>query len=172
VRIQYIFAALLFLGTSSFASDEVQVHGQVVTISDAPAVAFHKADWSYANTTNPFLLTPDSLTNAMIGVSRIEKGRPLLRGPSIVPATLDVASIRAALLDRLTGRPNLSIYVETIGEREVVVASYGDASRASLEYAFEYNGYLAHVLLSAKPGSYFDRGKVVATGVVKSFAAP
>lgn len=68
---------MLFLLPYAFAlasctSDEQSVgDNHTVQLTDAPAVEFSTSGWSYANSTNPFLLTPDYLTNAMIHLVHI-----------------------------------------------------------------------------------------------------
>jgi hypothetical protein len=148
------------------------VTSEVAVLSDSPAATFNISGWSYTNTTNPFLLTPDSLTNAMVGVSRLPKGSRILRSSVVVPASLDISSIQVAMAERLRDKSQPTITTEKIGDRQVVVARYTDRNAEVVEYAFEFANHMVLVLLRAKSGPYFRDGAMVARKVVESFASP
>lgn len=169
MHVNRVVAAVIgLLAAISAHAAEPTVTNGVARLEDAPAIQFETSDWDYTNTTNPFLLTPDTLTNAMLGISRLKPGEPLLSDGPAIPADLSPKTISATLAKRLRGKSGLAIKTERIGEREVVAATYTVGGRKGMEYAFEMKGYLVHVLLLAKRGPYFEAGaraarKVVAT---------
>ena len=140
----------------------------IVTLSDEPKISFSSSGWSYTDTTNPFLLTPDYLTNAMIGVSRFKVGDELLNNGPKVPATLSAESIQQLMKKRLADKAELSMSHKIVGRHTAIVATYIDGEKQGVEYAFELKGYLIHVLLLAKQGKYFEHGKMVAHKLVES----
>lgn len=109
--ISFLISSLMFTVPSAFADQAPIVSAKVIRLSDAPSAVFNTSGWSNTNSSNPVILTPDLLTNAMIGVSRLAKGQPLLRSQVTVPESLDVESIRKAVNERLRGKANLSINV-------------------------------------------------------------
>lgn len=157
----------LSLAITAQAAEPVVSNG-VAKLSDAPAIQFETSYWDYSNTNNPFLLTPDTLTNAFIGLSRLKPGEPWLNNAARVPVRLDTVTIKAALAKRLGNKTGLRIKAEMIGKREVVVAQYDEGDKRGAEYAFGLRGYLVHVLLIAKRGSYFDSGERVARKLVET----
>ena len=68
VQIAIVFVSA-FLGSCASTVPGVG-QSDLAVLSDSPAIEFSTGGWSHTNTTNPFLLTPDYLTNAMIGISR------------------------------------------------------------------------------------------------------
>ncbi|NIR28506.1 MAG: hypothetical protein GWN84_04115 [Gammaproteobacteria bacterium] len=164
-----LIAAIIGLGLSSLSFGAgPQVDQGVVELADEPAVRFRTSGWDHSNTTNPFLLTPDRLTNAMVAVSRLASGQPFLDGGPVIPEALDAKTVRAVLAARLEGKEDLRISTESIGDREIARAAYRDGGRRCVEYAFEMRGYLIHVLLLARPGAYFAAGTVVARKVIET----
>jgi len=163
------FLALFFFGCASPAQNNVNTG--VAVLSDSPAIEFKTGGWSYTNTTNPFLLTPDYLTNAMIGVSRLKPGEPLLKGGPIISTSLTTAEISPLLADRLSSKTDLTLETLTLGGREVVHAIYKDNEKMGQEYAFVLNGFVVHVLLIAKSGSYYEAGSGVVVKIVESIKA-
>lgn len=143
----------------------------IVRLNDVPAVEFSTSGYSYTNTTNPFILTPDTLTNAMIGVSRLKVGEAFLRSETKVPTSLDTNSIRRALTERLKDKDNLNVVTKVINNRNIVIANYNDKNKLSIELAFKLKGHLVHILLKAKKGQYFNHATYVATNIVKTIKA-
>jgi len=170
MRIGMILAVLYFLLASAltYAADELHVSGNLATLSDAPGIKFETSGWKHSNSSNPFLLTPDELTNAMVGVSRLRPGTPFLTNGPVIPKSLDAATVQVLLSERLRGKSNLSVSTETIGGRQVAVARYSDPYSRRIEYAFALKQHLVHVMLIAKEGRYFDSGNQVARKVVQT----
>lgn len=157
----------MLLAVTAQAAEPVVSHG-MAKLNDTPAIQFATSGWDYANITNPFLLTPDVLTNAMVGVSRLKPGEPFLQNGPPIPTRLTPKTIKAVLAKRLKGKSGLKIKTEKIGGREVAVATYTDGDKKGEEYAFAMHGYLVHVLLLANHGSYFKQGEHVARKVVET----
>lgn len=157
----------LLLAVSAHAAEPIVANG-VARLTDAPAIQFEMPEWDYANTSNPVLLTPDTFTNAMLGISRLKPGEPFMSDGPTIPADLNPKTIRALLAERLRDTSGVKIKTERIGNRDVVVATYTAGDQKGMEYAFEINGYLIRVLLLAKPGHYFDAGTRAARKVVST----
>ena len=167
VRLLILSPFLLFI--AACVTTNPQVSNGVAVLSDDPPIEFSTSGWQHTNTTNPFLLTPDSLTNAMIGVSKLRSG-DFYRGNDgpRVPDALDTSSIRSMLREELRDKTDLNLSTGSLGGRDVVKALYADGDKLGLEYAFELEGYLISVLLRAKPGAYFDRGTKAANRIVET----
>jgi hypothetical protein len=161
-------AFFLLLTAVPGTADELHIKGNVATLTDDPGVRFETSGWKHANSSNPFLLTPDQLTNAMVGVTRLRPGQPFLTNGPVIPKSLDAATVQVLLAERLRGKPNVSVSSETIGGRQVAVAKYADAYTRRVEYAFPLKEHLVHVILIAKEGKYFDSGNQVARKVVQT----
>jgi hypothetical protein len=58
------------LASVAFAADALHVKGNVATLSDDPGIRLETSSWKHSNSSNPFLVMPDQLTNAMVGVTR------------------------------------------------------------------------------------------------------
>jgi hypothetical protein len=144
---------------------------QVVHLEDSPAVEFSTSGWAYTNSANPFLLTPDDLTNAMVGVSRLRKGQSFLKDGPVVPEQLDLAAIEKVLSERLKGKEDLEITSGSMDKREMVFARYKQGERRALEIAFALKEHLVHVLVLAKEGRYHERAERVAINVAKTMKA-
>lgn len=159
----------LFLLVAACITTNPQVSNGVAVLSDEPPIEFSTSGWQHTDTTNPFLLTPDSLTNAMIGVSRLRSG-DFYRGNDgpRVPDALDTSSIRSLLREKLRDRTDLKLSTRSLRDQEVAKALYSDGDKLGLEYAFELEGYLISVLLRAKPGAYFDGGTKAANRIVET----
>jgi hypothetical protein len=170
MRIGMILVVLysLLASTLAYAADELRVAGNVATLADAPGIKFETSGWKHSNSSNPFLLTPDELTNAMVGVSRLRPGQAFLTNGPVIPKTLDAPTVQVLLAERLRGKSNLSVSTETIGGRQVAVAKYSDPYTRRVEYAFPLKEHLVHVMLIAKEGRYFDSGNQVARKVVQT----
>jgi hypothetical protein len=169
MRIRMIAAALyVLLAGAAYAAEELRVAGNVATLNDAPSIRFETSGWKNSSSSNPFLLTPDQLTNAMVGVSRLRPGQAFLTNGPVIPKSLDAATVQVLLAERLRGKPNVSVSTETIGGRQVAVAKYADAYTRRVEYAFPLKDHLVHVMLIAKDGRYFDSGNQVARKVVQT----
>ena len=158
---------LLFTAVPGIAQGP-RVNGNVATLTDAPGIRFETSGWSHSNSSNPFLLTPDQLTNAMVGVTRLGPGQPFLTNGPVIPKSLDAATVQVLLTERLRGKPNVTVSTETIGGRQVAVAKYADAYTRRVEYAFPLKEHVVHVMLIAKEGRYFDSGNQVARKVVQT----
>ncbi len=157
-----------FLLTSCANTPQLVNDHNVATLTDSPAIQFDTSGWSYTNTTNPFLLTPDYLTNAMLGVSRLKPGETLLNNGPTIPSKLYTETIAELLKQKLAGKENLSLSLRPINGKSVVVATYESDSKKGIEYAFPLAGQLIHVLLLASPGAYYQQGKVVSEKLVGS----
>jgi hypothetical protein len=144
---------------------------ELAVLSDAPAVEFSTGGWSYTNTSNPFLLTPDYLTNAMIGVSRLKPGQPFLKNGPIISEALTPEEMSKALAARLAGKNDLHVETLTIAGRDVAHASYTEPERNGDEYAFPFNGYVIHISLHAKRGRYYEEGTRVAAEILRTLRA-
>ena len=165
LKLIYVIATLLLI--TRIASAQT-VDGNIATLADAPAIQFDTSGWSYSNTTNPFLLTPDYMTNAMLGISRFKPKDFLLNGGPPIPASLDFEIISELLRKRLSQKEDLEIFNKIIGENQVVVAMYSSENQKGIEYAFHVDNRLIHILLLAKKGSYYKQGKIVAEKLVSS----
>lgn len=168
----YIFAFLLALSgcvtNPSIPAPPRVDSNQIVHLNDSPAVEFSTSGWSYTNTTNPFLLTPDYLTNAMLGVSRLRKGEALPNNGPLVPNEMNSDSIKSVLSERLKDKSNLRIETKVINNREVVVASYSQNNKQGFELAFQLKENLVHILLLANEGQYYNQGEKVAYNIAKT----
>lgn len=164
----WITVYLVLLLTGCAVAPQLVDDHNVATLTDSPAIQFNTSGWSYTNTTNPFLLTPDYLTNAMLGVSRLKPGETLLNNGPVIPSDLNTESISQLLQQKLSGKENLSVSVRSINEKSVIVATYESDNKNGIEYAFPLNGQLIHVLLLASPGTYYQQGKVVSEKLVGS----
>lgn len=167
MRVVVAGLAILLFACTSPAPQITQ--SNVAVLPDRPAVEFSTGGWSYSNTLNPFLLTPDYLTNAMIAVSRLQPGEPLLNGGPIISAPITIDSVRDAVATRTRNKETLTLRTEEIAGRMVVHATYSDGEERREEYAFPLNGYLVHVLLVAKAGNYYKTGSKIAREVVVTF---
>lgn len=137
-------------------------------LSDGPIpIEFSTSGWSYTNTTNPFLLTPDYLTNAMVGVSRLKPGESIPNGP-VISGDLSVSSLMTLLKEKASKYDNASILQKSTNGKAVAISKYKNDSRHVIEYAFELNGVLIHILLSAKDMNYFQKGQVVAYNIINT----
>jgi hypothetical protein len=161
-------AFLLLLAGAAHAAGELRVKGNVAFLRDDPGIRFETSGWKHSNSSNPFLLTPDQLTNAMVGVTRLPPGRPFLTNGPVIPKSLDAATVQVLLAERLRGKPNVKVSTETIGGRQVAVAKYADAYTRRVEYAFALKEHVVHVMLIAKAGRYFDSGNQVARRLVQT----
>lgn len=157
---------LIVLGCSATAP-KVDSRGNV-KLSGQPAITFHTSGWSYTNTENPFILTPDYLTNAMVGVSRLQPGQPILRNGSPVPEQINESTIRRVFEQKLGFESALVIDTQIIGPRAVVVASYSDEEKYRQEYGFELGGVLLHVVVVANHGHYASEAERVARTVIET----
>jgi len=160
-------AFLILLAPVAGTAEEPRVRGNVATLTDSPSIRFETSGWSHSNTTNPFLLTPDKLTNAMVGVTRLRPGQPFLTDGPVIPKSLDAATVQVLLAERLRSK-HATVSTETIGGRAVAVAKYADAYTRRVEYAFPLKDHVVHVILIAKEGRYFDSGNAVARKVVQT----
>jgi hypothetical protein len=163
-----IAVVFLLLATVTAAAQELRVKGNVATLADEPGIRFETSGWSHSNSSNPFLLTPDRLTNAMVGVTRLGPGQPFLTNGPVIPKSLDAATVQVLLTERLRSKPNVTVSTETIGGRQVAVAKYADAYTRRVEYAFALKEHVVHVMLIAKEGRYFDSGNQVARKLVQT----
>jgi hypothetical protein len=161
-------AFLVLLASVTGAAEELRVNGNVATLLDDPGIKFETSGWKHSNSSNPFLLTPDQLTNAMVGVTRLAPGQPFLTNGPVIPKTLDAATVQVLLAERLRGKAKLSVSTESIGGRQVAVARYADPNTRRVEYAFALKDHVVHVMLIAKEGRYFDSGNQVARRVVQT----
>jgi hypothetical protein len=161
-----VFFALLASVTG--AAEELRVTGNVATLMDEPGIKFETSGWKHSSSSNPFLLTPDQLTNAMVGVTRLGPGQPFLTNGPVIPKTIDAATVQVLLAERLRGKSKVTVSSETIGGRQVAVAKYADAYTRRVEYAFPLKDHVVHVMLIAKEGRYFDSGNQVARKVVQT----
>lgn len=143
----------------------------IATLTDTPAIQFRTSGWAYTNTTNPMLLTPNSLTNAMVGVSRFKPNEALPNNGPMVPNQLNPHSIAQLLQKKLADTENLAISTTTFNNRTIVTATYMLGGRNGVEYAFAMDGYLVHVILLATPGYYYELSKAVAEDLVNSIRA-
>ena len=163
LRISFACLALILVCASSLS---LASKPELAVLSDVPAIEFSTSGWSYTNTSNPFLLTPDYLTNAMIGVSRLKPGQPLLKGGPIITEALTTSEVRETLAARLADKTDLKLETLSIAGHDVVHAVYVQPEKNGEEYAFILNGFVIHVLLLAKPGKYYEEGSRVAAEVV------
>lgn len=131
---------------------------ELAVLTDVPAVEFSTSGWSYTNTSNPFLLTPDYLTNAMIGVSRLKPGQPLLKNGPLITEDITSAEVRKALAAHLVDKSELRMETLQIAGREVAHAVYRQLEKNAEEYAFVLDGYVIHVLLAGKTRALLRRG--------------
>jgi hypothetical protein len=168
MKIATIAVAFLFLSGIAHAAGELRVSGTVATLNDDPGVKFETSGWKHSNSSNPFLLTPDQLTNAMVGVTRLAPGQPFLTNGPVIPKSLDAATVQVLLAERLRGKSKVTVSTETIGGRQVAVAKYADSYTRRVEYAFPLKNHVVHVMLIAKEGRYFDSGNQVARKVVQT----
>jgi hypothetical protein len=134
VTVALVLLAQYAIGQSIPESPRVD-EKQVVHLEDSPAVEFSTSGWAYANRTNPFLLTPDDFTNAMVGVSRLKKGESFPKDGPVVPEELDLAAIEKVLSERLKGKEDLEITSGSIDKREMIFARYKQGERRALEIA-------------------------------------
>jgi hypothetical protein len=141
----------------------------LAVLTDAPAVEFSTSGWSYTNTSNPFLLTPDYLTNAMIGVSRLKPGHPLFKNGPLITESITGAEVYKVFAAHLADKSDLRVETLQIAGRDVAHAVYRQPEKNGEEYAFVLNGYVVHVLLLAKPGHYYEEGSRVAAEIVRTF---
>ena len=163
-----ILIMLAFLMVSCASTPEIVDSNNIATLTDTPAIQFNTSGWSYTNTTNPFLLTPDYLTNAMLGVSRLKPNEAFPDNGPVVPSELNSEVITELLRKKLSGKENLAISSTNINGRPVIVATYISSNKNGIEYAFSLNSHLVHVLLLATPGNYYQQGKLVSEKLVGS----
>ncbi|MDQ2076774.1 hypothetical protein [Marinimicrobium sp. ABcell2] len=170
-------ALLLFVFLVGCASQPASVAPRVdaegyVTLRDDPAVRFATSGWNHSDTSDPFILTPNYLTNALVGVTRFESGEMITQNGPRVPATLNAQSIRG-LLDQLVGdEENFSSRSATVHGREVVIADYPNEQRSRREYAFEFEGNLIRLIIVAQHGDYFEAATAVAENIVGTISRP
>jgi len=162
-----VAAAALLCGSAVLAGGR----HETTVLSDPPAVEFANIGWSYTNITNPYLLTPDYMTNAMIGVSRLKPGQPFLKDGPIISDTLTPEEMSKALSTRLSGKEDLKVEIIDVAGRRVAHAAYTQPDKIGEEYAFALNGYVVHVLLQAKPGRYYEDGTRAALEIVRTLRA-
>lgn len=139
-----------------------------VALSGQPGIAFQTSGWSYTNTENPFILTPDYLTNAMVGFSRLQAGQAVLQGGPPVPEQINETTIRRVFEEKLGSRGDLEIQTQNIGSRTVVIAWYEDEEKYRQEYGFELGGVLLHVLVVANHGEYANGAEQVARTAIET----
>ena len=169
------FITLLFpiILLASCASTEPRVSERgFATLHDEPRITFHTSGWSYTNTTNPFLLTPDYLTNAMEGISRFKVGDSLLQNGPVVSEPINKEAIRELLNERKKSEDDLVITDKQIGSHDVVVAEYSDEEKIRKEYALELNGFLLHILVVANHGNYSSSAEAVVQRIIETVAVP
>jgi len=140
----------------------------IVSLNDAPAIKFSTSGWAHTNTTNPFLLTPDYLTNAMLGVSRMKSGESFPNQGPVIPIKLNPDVLESLLREKLSSKSELKVSKETINNRVVAIANYADGVKNGIEYLLILDGSLVHVLLIAERGQYFSDGRNVARKVVET----
>ena len=161
--------AVLVVMASGYATAAPTVDGRgYVTLSEQPAITFQTSGWSYTSTENPFILTADYLTNAMVGFSRLQSGEPVLRGGPPVPEELNENTIKRIFEEKLGSESSLEIRTQHIGSRSVVVASYGDEEKSRQEYGFELGGALLHVIVVANHGQYAREAEQVARTAIET----
>jgi hypothetical protein len=142
------------------------------TLRDEPAIRFSTSGWSHSDTVDPFLLTPNYLTNAMVGVSRFNPGDPAAQGGLSVPSALNAQNIQS-LLNQLVGdEDGFNARSVTLHGREVVIADYPNEQRAQREYAFEFDGSLIRIVIVAQHGDYFDAATTVAENIIQTINRP
>lgn len=161
------FATLILIGGCTSTPMTVDTNN-IANLTDEPAIRFNTSGWSYTNTTNPFLLTPDLLTNSLLAVSRLKPGQHFPNDGPAVPNKLNQNAITALLKNKLASKENLVVSIDTINEKSVVVATYSEDGKKVTEYATELNGDLIHVLFMAIPGQYYQQGIIVANRLVGS----
>lgn len=175
-------ATLLALLLSGCASDpakqESVLHkagSDTITLTDAPKVSFAVSGWQAGNSSNPLLLTPDLMTNALLAVSRLQPGDNLLADGPFIPAPLDMETLERMMSERAASKGAFSTRTHQMGRYQVVVADYQKAMDGVMhqyrEYAFVLNGGVVHLLLVAKPGRYYESGTKVAEQVIESLVA-
>ena len=163
------FAAALLMLVAACATTDPMVDARgYVALSGQPAITFQTSGWSYTNTQNPFILTPDYLTNAMVGFSRLEPGQPVLRDGPPVPEEINETSIKQLFEEKLGSENSLRIEAQNIGPRPVVVASYQDEEKYRQEYGFELGGVLLHVVVVANHGQYAEKAEQVARTAIEA----
>ena len=165
----FLFA---IVACSVLAAEPVVDSDDVVYLSDEPQVSFYTSGWSYANSENPFLLTPDYLTNALVGFSRIAPGSEFLDGGPLIPEVLTEESVQQMLRERLASKEGLEIAVETLGHYNLVSAQYKREEGYAAEYAFPFRSHLFHVLVLAKDADYFSAAQKVARTAIESVESP
>lgn len=175
-------ASLLTLVLCGCASDPAKQENMVrqdgagtITLTDAPTVSFTVGDWQASNTSNPLLLTPDLLTNALLAVSRLQPGQSLLADGPDIPARLDTDTLKGLMSERVAAKGATSIRTHQMGRYQVVMADYQKSADGVLrqyrEYAFILNGMVVHLLLVATPGRYYESGVHEAETLIQSLVA-
>lgn len=178
----YLCSTLLALLLCGCASEPAMKENTVrrdgagtITLTDAPKVSFAVGGWQAGDTSNPLLLTPDLITNAMLAVSRLKPGEALLADGPDIPAGLDTDTLKSLMSERVASKGATSIRIHPMGRYAVVVADYQKSADGVLhqyrEYAFVLNGGVVHLLLVAKPGPYYASGNKVAEKVIESLVA-
>ncbi|MEA5446723.1 hypothetical protein VCB98_12925 [Gammaproteobacteria bacterium AB-CW1] len=162
-----VAALIVLIAGCSSTAPTVDDRGYVA-LSGQPSITFQTSGWSYTNTENPFILTPDYLTNAMVGFSRLEPGQPILRGGPPVPDQINDNTIKQAFEHKLENQNNLGIETKNIGSYSVVIASYEDEEKYRQEYGFELGGVLLHVIVVANHGQYARDAEQVARTAIES----
>jgi|GEM_PF-2876141 len=160
---------LLLVIVSGCASTAPMVDGRgYVALSGQPSITFQTSGWNFTNTENPFILTPDYLTNAMVGFSRLQAGQPVLRGGPPVPDQINENTIKRVFEEKLGSESSLEMHTRDIGSRTVVVASYEDEEKYRQEYGFELGGVLLHVIVVANHGQYAREAEQVARTAIET----
>ena len=174
---KYIFLFLVTLQTGCIAIPDIPAdpyadphvdENDIAYLKDLPAVKFSTYGYSFTDTPNPFILTADYLNNSMIMVSRLKVGEIILKGDTKVPQDLSLIAIKKAIEKRLKNEDELRLFIKKMNGYDVVVANYRKKERIGVELAFEFKGYLLHILLLAKEGNYFNHATHVVSNIVNT----
>ena len=168
-KVFYVFCIAIALLTGCATNQPVSVSNDgIVTLTDSPAIQFSASNWGYTNISNPFFLTPDYLTNAMVSISRLQPGEALLHEGPIIPDNVNTETLLKLQAKRLVGKNNLEIIQATMSGHSIALATYSDPEKKHLEYSFVLNGTVIYILVVAKEGDYYNSSKLVAENVIKT----
>jgi hypothetical protein len=151
-----LFAVTILVGD---ARAGLERKGADVVLTDAPRCEFAWPAWDYASTSNPVLLTKNTLDRSMIGIMRIPVGRTLPRGKTHIAVGMTTQQITALLRENLQGRgqkvESITSGRAAICGSEAARLNYtqpGFPTRRYEEYGFIRGGYFFHFLFAAAEG--------------------